>query len=89
MNSNSEIKQLLQKFILNQCTPEEFAEFQQLNADYKNKFRFPFIIAVKGLTRIDILQAFRKRIHSTPDAEFETAIEQINKIAGFRIAALF
>ncbi len=73
---------------LNQCSPEEFAEFQQLNADYKKKFGFPFIIAVKGLTRLDILQFFRKRIAHAEDAEFATALEQINKIAGFRISAL-
>src|SRR5262249_50305375 len=47
---------------LKSCTPEEFAEFQKLNAAYKAKFGFPFIIAVKGLTRQDILQAFRARM---------------------------
>lgn len=73
---------------LNQCTPEEFAEFQRLNADYKKKFGFPFIIAVKGLRRADILHAFRKRLHNDAEAEFSTAIEQIHKIAGFRLAAL-
>jgi 2-oxo-4-hydroxy-4-carboxy-5-ureidoimidazoline decarboxylase len=73
---------------LNQCTPEEFAEFQKLNTDYKKKFGFPFIIAVKGLTRVDILQAFRKRMDNDAEAEFKTAIEQIHKIAGFRLAAL-
>lgn len=73
---------------LKQCTPEEFAEFQKLNADYKSKFGFPFIVAVKGLTRHDILNAFRKRIHSTREAEFYTALEQINRIAYFRLEAL-
>lgn len=73
---------------LNQCTPEEFQEFQKLNHDYKKKFGFPFIIAVKGLTRMDILHAFRTRINNDAEAEFKTAIEQIHKIAGFRLAAL-
>lgn len=73
---------------LNQCTPEEFSEFQKLNTDYKVKFGFPFIIAVKGLTRVDILAAFRKRMGNDPQVEFNTAIEQIHKIAGFRLAAL-
>jgi len=73
---------------LNQCSPEEFATFKQLNADYKAKFGFPFIVAVKGLSRADILAAFRARIHNTPEAEFETALEQIHKIAKFRIIAL-
>merc|ERR1711969_134720 len=33
---------------LNHCTDEEFIEFKKLNEEYKKKFRFPFIIAVKG-----------------------------------------
>lgn len=74
---------------LNQCTPEEFAAFQQLNRDYRAKFGFPFIIAVKGLTRQDILAAFRTRINNPPDDEFKTALEQIHRIAGFRLQALY
>lgn len=73
---------------LNQCSPEEYAEFQQLNADYRDKFRFPFIIAVKGLTRQDILQAFRARIKNSHEVEFQTALTQIHKIARFRLEAL-
>ncbi len=73
---------------LDRCTPQEFAEFQKLNADYNRKFGFPFIIAVKGLTREDILKAFRKRIQNEVAAEFETALEQIHKIAWFRLSAL-
>jgi 2-oxo-4-hydroxy-4-carboxy-5-ureidoimidazoline decarboxylase len=74
---------------LNQCTPEEFSEFQQLNRDYREKFGFPFIIAVKGLTRHDILLSFRARINNTSDDEFKTALEQIHRIAGFRLQALY
>ncbi|MDE1153294.1 MAG: 2-oxo-4-hydroxy-4-carboxy-5-ureidoimidazoline decarboxylase [Micavibrio sp.] len=73
---------------LNQCTPEEFAAFRQLNADYRSKFGFPFIVAVKGLTRGQILAAFRARIQNTPEAEFNAALEEIHKIAKFRIIAL-
>lgn len=73
---------------LNQCTPEEFAEFQKLNQEYKEKFGFPFIVAVKGLTRPQILQAFRERVHNPLEVEFQTALEQIHKIAGFRLEAL-
>ena len=73
---------------LNQCSPEEFAEFQQLNAAYKEKFGFPFIVAVKGLTRQDILERFRQRIHHDQQAEFRTALDQIHRIAGFRLADL-
>lgn len=73
---------------LRECSPEEFSEFTRLNADYKKKFGFPFIIAVKGLTRGDILHAFRTRINNDTVAEFDTAIEQIHKIASFRLQAL-
>jgi 2-oxo-4-hydroxy-4-carboxy-5-ureidoimidazoline decarboxylase len=73
---------------LKECTPEEFEEFQRLNADYKEKFGFPFIIAVKGLDRIDILEAFRARILNEKEDEFKTALEQIHKIAYFRLMEL-
>ena len=72
---------------LDQCTPQEFAEFQRLNAEYKEKFGFPFIVAVKGLTRADILAQFRERINHAADDEFIVALEQINKIAYFRLFA--
>jgi OHCU decarboxylase len=74
---------------LDACSPEEFAEFQKLNADYKAKFGFPFIIAVRGLDRSAILAAFRTRLSNNADAEFATALEQIHRIAGFRIADIF
>ena len=73
---------------LNQCTAEEYAEFQKLNADYKKKFGFPFIIAVKGLNRLDILKEFRRRMNNAPDEEFNTALGQIDRIAYFRLMAL-
>ena len=56
----------------------------ELNA----RFGFPFIIAVKGLTRADILAAFEARLGNDPEIEFETAIAQIHRIAAFRLADL-
>lgn len=73
---------------LKACTPEEFAEFQQLNKDYRAKFGFPFIIAVRGLTRQDILKSFRTRINNNPETEFATALAQIHRIALLRLSAL-
>lgn len=73
---------------LKQCSDAEFAEFQQLNANYREKFGFPFIIAVKGLTRHDILHAFRARLRNETDEEFRTALNQIHKIARLRLEAL-
>ena len=74
---------------LDRCSPEELAAFQRLNAAYVERFGHPFIIAVAGLTRSDILAAFAARIGNDADAEFAAAIAQIHRIAGFRLAALF
>ena len=72
---------------LDQCTKEEFSEFNKLNDDYK-KFGFPFILAVKGKSKIEILNNFRKRINSDPQVEFEEAIKQVKKIASLRLKSL-
>lgn len=74
---------------LDQCSPEELDAFRTLNAAYLARFGFPFIIAVKGLSRAEILAAFAARLENEPEAEFATAMAQIHRIAGFRLAALF
>ena len=73
---------------LDRCTPEEFRRFQELNARYKERFGFPFVIAVKGLTRGEILAAFGSRIDSDPQSELRAALFQIHKIARLRLQAL-
>lgn len=73
---------------LDHCSPAEFEAFQRLNAAYNARFGFPFIVAVKGLGRADILTAFEARLANEPDTEFATAIAQIHRIAGFRLADL-
>jgi OHCU decarboxylase len=70
---------------LDRCTPEEFARFQELNDRYQAKFGFPFIIAVRGLDRHDILRAFEKRVGNTPEQEFQTALAQVERIALLRL----
>ena len=70
---------------LNQCSEEEFKELKELNERYKKKFGFPFIIAVKGKNRQEILVNFRKRIINTTDLELEEAKQQVKKIATFRL----
>ena len=72
---------------LDQCSPAEFARFEDLNAAYKEKFGFPFVIAVKGRDRYDILDAFEARLHNDAAVERQTAIEQIICIARFRLRA--
>ena len=69
---------------LDQCTKEEFSEFKKLNNAYK-KFGFPFILAVKGKNKIEILNNFRQRVESKPDVEFNEAIQQVKKIASLRL----
>jgi len=72
---------------LDQCTKEEFSEFKKLNDAYK-KFGFPFILAVKGKTKIEILNNFRKRIFSDPKIEFDEAVKQVKQIASLRLKEL-
>lgn len=70
---------------IDQCTAEEFSRFTELNDAYKAKFKFPFIKAVRGADRHLILADFERRIHNDLDAEFNQALLEINKIAGFRL----
>ena len=72
---------------LDQCTKEEFDEFNKLNHTYK-KFGFPFILAVKGKNKIEILNNFKKRINSEPNIEFNEAVKQVKKIASLRLEDL-
>ena len=72
---------------LNSCTPAETAEFNNLNAEYRHKFGFPFIIAVKGLDKHQILAEFKRRMTNPASQEFSTALQQIHKIALFRLKA--
>jgi len=73
---------------LNQCTDEEFVEFKKLNEEYKKKFGFPFIIAVKGKNKEEILNSFRQRITNNINLEFEEAKKQVKKIANFRLGEI-
>ena len=70
---------------LNQCNDEEFIEFKKLNEEYKKKFGFPFIIAVKKKNKEEILNSFRQRITNNINLEFEEAKKQVKKIASFRL----
>ncbi|MFF7707821.1 2-oxo-4-hydroxy-4-carboxy-5-ureidoimidazoline decarboxylase [Pseudomonas sp. NPDC007930] len=70
------------------CSAEEFARFTTLNQAYKARFGFPFIMAVKGSNRQQILAAFEQRIGHSPEQEFHCALAEIDKIALFRLQAL-
>ncbi len=73
---------------LDQCTADEFEKFQSLNDSYKEKFGFPFIMAVRESNRSQILDAFASRLDNDYNAEFETALQEIHKIARLRLTAL-
>ena len=74
---------------LKNCTEEEFGEFTKLNSEYEKKFGFPFIMAVKGKDKIEILNNFRQRINNNIEFEFEESKKQVKKIALFRLDELF
>jgi OHCU decarboxylase len=70
---------------LDRLSAEELARFTQLNDSYRARFGFPFIIAVKGKTKADILAAFEQRLNHDKPSEIETALGQINRIAQLRL----
>ena len=73
---------------LDHCTDAEYERFQSLNTAYRDKFGFPFVMAVRGSSRADILAAFETRLQNDPQVEFEAALAEIHKIAWLRITAL-
>ena len=73
---------------LDQCTKEEFNNFKNLNLKYKNKFGFPFIIAVKGKNKNEILANFKKRVMLDEQIELDEAINQVKQIATLRLDEL-
>ena len=75
---------------LTDCTPEEFALIQQLNADYNAKFGWPFILAVRGprgvgLNKAQIMEAFQRRLHGHPDFELAECLRNIHRIVEIRL----
>ena len=75
---------------LTQCTPAEFAQLQQLNADYNARFGFPFILAVRGprgtgLSKQQIIDTFARRLDNHPDFEQAEALRNIHRIAEIRL----
>jgi len=73
---------------LDQCSPEEYERFQALNDAYHARFGFPFVVAVRELSRAGILARFEQRLENDRDTEFETAIAEIHKIARLRLHAM-
>ena len=75
---------------LTDCTAEEFANIQQLNADYNARFGFPFILAVRGprgtgLSRQHIIDTFARRLQGHPDFEMQECLRNIHRIVEIRL----
>lgn len=73
---------------LDQCSAGELARLRNLNAAYRERFGFPFVIAVKGLSRDQIMDAVEARLANDAATEFRTCLAQIGRIARFRLDAL-
>ena len=73
---------------MDKCSEDEFNKFNKLNEEYKKKFEFPFILAVTGKNKNEILDNFKKRILNNKKSEFFEANEQVKKIALTRLAKI-
>jgi 2-oxo-4-hydroxy-4-carboxy-5-ureidoimidazoline decarboxylase len=73
---------------LNQCSADELLRIKHLNQSYRDRFGFPFIIAVTGLDKLQIIAAMEQRIDNEVENEFATAIGEVEKIAMIRLDAL-
>ena len=73
---------------LDQCSTEEYDRFQSLNELYREKFGFPFVVAVRGSSRAEILAVFSRRLDNNAATEFEAALSEIHQIARLRLQAM-
>lgn len=73
---------------LDRLSEDELARFTELNARYTHKFHFPFIMAVKGSGKDEILQAFEHRLENDPETEFAAACSEVERIALLRLKDL-
>jgi 2-oxo-4-hydroxy-4-carboxy-5-ureidoimidazoline decarboxylase len=73
---------------LDSLTPGEFEQLQRLNTAYRNRFGFPFLLAVKGSTKHDVLRELQARMEASAEDEFREALRQVYRIARFRLEDL-
>jgi len=74
---------------LDSCTNNEIKLFDELNKNYFDKFDFPYILAVKGRTKDQIIKNFKSRLENSYEDEKKEALKQINKIAEIRIKDIY
>jgi 2-oxo-4-hydroxy-4-carboxy-5-ureidoimidazoline decarboxylase len=72
---------------LDRCSADEKVRMRALNAAYRAKYGFPFIVAVKGLDWAAIIERMESRLRNAPDEEFRTALAEIDRIARLRLEA--
>jgi beta-ureidopropionase / N-carbamoyl-L-amino-acid hydrolase len=75
---------------LTQCTPDQLATIQALNAGYYTKFGFPFILSVRGprgtgLSKQQIISTFERRLNNHPDFELAECLRNIHRVVELRI----
>ena len=75
---------------LTACTPAELAQIARLNAAYRDRFGFPFMLAVRGprgtgLTKAQIIATFERRLENHPDFEFAEALRNVHRVAELRL----
>jgi 2-oxo-4-hydroxy-4-carboxy-5-ureidoimidazoline decarboxylase len=70
---------------LQSLTVDELETFNEMNSRYRNRFGFPFILAVRNASKYTVLSALRGRVNNTPEVEFATAMQQVHKIAWMRL----
>lgn len=73
---------------LDQLTADEFSRLHSANTAYRTKFGFPFLFAVKGSTKYAILESIESRVRFEWEDEFQTALQQVFRIVGFRLRDL-
>jgi 2-oxo-4-hydroxy-4-carboxy-5-ureidoimidazoline decarboxylase len=73
---------------LDQLTQQEFERLLALNEAYRDKFGFPFLFAVKGSNKHEILDALERRLASSPEEEYPVALAQVYRIARFRLESV-
>ncbi|MCZ0951452.1 MAG: 2-oxo-4-hydroxy-4-carboxy-5-ureidoimidazoline decarboxylase [Rhodospirillaceae bacterium] len=73
---------------LHRCTTEQREQFRSLNHRYRKKFGFPFVTAVRGQSRVEILKAFARRLENERVIEIDVALREIHKIARLRLRAM-
>ncbi len=74
---------------LDNCTDKEIEMFRRLNEEYLNRYKFPFIMAIKEKSKIEIVNGFEKRKGNSIEQEKRNAIDEINKIAWLRIKDIY